>query len=148
MDILAALFRFEEYKHSAEIIKQGDRGDKFFFIVDGKVEAVATTSRGEKTQLSYMGTHDWFGEIALLRDTTRTATIRVVSEPNCLLLSLNRQNFSKFCLVAPELRAHFVSLLEQRTAQSLKNLKPFSAVRENRNFSKLEMIASLTGTCV
>ena len=68
-----------------EIIRRGDRGDHFYLVESGEVEAqledrVALLERGEG-----------FGEIALLRDVPRTAT--VVARSDAQLLALDRDDF-------------------------------------------------------
>ncbi|GAB5353677.1 hypothetical protein AAMO2058_000054700 [Amorphochlora amoebiformis] len=141
LDLLGTLFEFEQVKAGVEVIKQGDKGDKFFIIVDGEMIATAKTSRGKSTQFCTLGPNDWFGEIALLKDTPRTAS--VTCKTDCLLLSITKEKFQKFSVIAPELVEHFQSLLETRAAKSLKEMFPFSEVIENRSFSKLDMVASL-----
>lgn len=68
-----------------EIIRRGDRGDHFYLVESGQVEAqlddrVALLERGEG-----------FGEIALLRDVPRTAT--VLARTDAQLLALDRDDF-------------------------------------------------------
>jgi len=58
-----------------EIISEGDQGDRFYGIVMGEVEV----RRGGVTQRT-LGPGDHFGEIALLRDISRTATVVSVSD--------------------------------------------------------------------
>ena len=52
------------------VIREGDAGDHFYLIVDG---SAAVSVRG--TPRPSLGRGDCFGEIALLRDVPRTATI-------------------------------------------------------------------------
>jgi len=40
LDLLATLFSFEEFKIGEKIMTQGERGDKFYIIIDGKVRVV------------------------------------------------------------------------------------------------------------
>ncbi len=68
------------------IIRDGDPGDRFYVIESGILTA---TFRGQV--LSQMGAGDPFGEIALLRDVPRTATV-VADEPS-VLLALDREPF-------------------------------------------------------
>lgn len=62
--------------HAGEtIICEGDDADQFYAIVDGEVEV-----RRGGTRQRFLGPGDHFGEIALLRSTTRTATIVATSD--------------------------------------------------------------------
>jgi len=67
-------------------MRQGESGDRFFIIADGEVEA-SVDGRVAAT----LGAGEHFGEIALLRDVPRTAT--VTSRGNTTLLVLDRDEF-------------------------------------------------------
>ena len=75
-----------EVAAGAVVIKEGDAGDRFYLIEEGKV----VVSRAGAV-LRMLGPGDFFGEIALLRDVPRTAT--VMAEEPCSLLALDRQHF-------------------------------------------------------
>jgi predicted MFS family arabinose efflux permease len=68
------------------VFSQGDRGDAFYLVERGEVD-VEVADRQVRT----LGAGDYFGEIALLRDVPRTATIRTVGEVK--LLALDRESF-------------------------------------------------------
>ena len=53
-----------------EIIRRGDHGDRFFILVEGEVDVYAADDAIVKRSAP-----DYFGEIALLRDVPRTATV-------------------------------------------------------------------------
>ena len=54
-----------------EVFHQGDHGDRFYVIADGDADVI-----DDGTLIATIGPGDGFGEIALLRDTPRTATVR------------------------------------------------------------------------
>lgn len=66
----------------AWLVREGEPGDAFFVIVSGRVEV---TQRG--SVLRELGPGDWFGELALLHDVPRTASVRSLSQATFVVLS-------------------------------------------------------------
>jgi MFS family permease len=67
------------------VIRAGDPGDRFYIVADGEFDVLADGADRK------MGGGDFFGEIALLRDVPRTATIRAVVDGQ--LYALERADF-------------------------------------------------------
>lgn len=85
---------------SEEVIAQGDPGDRFYLIEEGQVEVLedGVFKRNE-------GPGESFGEIALLRDVPRTATVRTTRATT--LLALEREQF--IAAVTGHQRSHQVA---------------------------------------
>ena len=63
------------------LMREGDLGDAFFLIVSGRLEVIQ-----HGAVLRELGPGDWLGELALLRDAPRSASVRAVSEVSLAVL--------------------------------------------------------------
>ena len=117
------------------IVKEGDPADAFYVLVSGTARAVKTGEHGEEVPLNVMGPGDGFGEVALLEDTTRTATVRASGEVEALKLA--RSAFDALVVRNPEIR----DALEMHARQH--HLRDF--FRLNSAFARLprEALAAL-----
>ena len=86
-----------EARTGQEVITQGDRGDRFYVIEQGEVEVLEDGQFRRK-----QGDGACFGEIALIRDIPRTATVRATART--LLLAVERQRFLE--TVTGHVRSH------------------------------------------
>ena len=76
------------------IIKQGEAGDKFYFIEEGTAEATKVLKGKDKAETVYKyKAGDYFGELALLKDEPRAAN--VVATSDVTLLGLDRDAFTR-----------------------------------------------------
>jgi CRP-like cAMP-binding protein len=140
LGLLGTLFQFEEFSDQQIICKEGENADKFYIIVDGKV-SVFVTRRNESIAITQLPAGAWFGEIALLRNTPRTASVMCVGD--CSLLSITSAKFQKFLKLAPELSQTFETYVIHRTAEFLKKVPLFKNIKENKPWNKMDLLASL-----
>jgi len=93
--LLLSRLTVEHYSPGQVIIRQGERGDRFYIIKRGHVEVTQRDERGVSEVVNQLDRGDYFGELALLRDAPRNATCRATVPTE--VLSLSRQDFD--CLV-------------------------------------------------
>jgi hypothetical protein len=72
------------------LVRQGGPADKFFIVVDGEVEVVREEDGGEQ-RIGLFGPGGFFGEMSIMRDTPRSATVRATRPSR--LLTLDHDEF-------------------------------------------------------
>ncbi|HNT73389.1 MAG TPA: cyclic nucleotide-binding domain-containing protein [Anaerolineae bacterium] len=87
LESLATRFVEREFATGDAIVTQGKGGVGLFIIVSGKAQAIRTHVDGSQTVLNPLGPTDFFGELALLTDATRTASVVATEPTNCLVLT-------------------------------------------------------------
>lgn len=90
---LSEMMSSDCYDGGDEIIKQGESGDTFYILEDGTCEASIAGAEGEKVVKTYSTKGDYFGEIALLREEPRKATVRATGE-GCSVISVSKEDFT------------------------------------------------------
>ncbi len=98
------------------IVRQGAPADKFFIIVDGSVEVVHEESQEKTRSLTVLRGGEFFGEIAILRDTPRTATVRALAPTT--LLAMDRETFRGLVAQALGTTQDFGAVIQERLDRS------------------------------
>ena len=132
LSTLAGYFEFRRCEAGEVICREGDAANGFSVLVQGEVKVSASGPGGGQVTLNTLKEGDWFGEIALVQNTLRTATLTSITP--CLLLYLSSSQFTSFLSLAPELRQRlFDSIISRRTANSLKAIPLFSFLARMEN---------------
>lgn len=92
------------------VVRRGDSADAMFFIMEGEVEVDVAPHPAR------LHSGQYFGEIALLREMARTATVTTLSE--CRLLSLGVHDFRRLMERFPDIKASIAREVERRQRQS------------------------------
>jgi len=84
---LANRFVPRSYEAGKKIVTQGKGGEGMFVMISGRAEAVVESSDGTKTTVNEFASRDFFGEVAMLDDGPRTASVIATEETECLVLT-------------------------------------------------------------
>ena len=87
LERLAHKFVPREYAAGQVIVTQDKGGEGFFIIASGQAEAIRERADGDKVTVNTFGPTDFFGELALLDDGLRTASVVTTEETQCLALT-------------------------------------------------------------
>ncbi len=107
---IARLLKRQVVPANYAVVRRGEPADAMFFIMSGELE-VDVQPRPRR-----MSRGHYFGEIGLLYDTVRTATVTTVTE--CDLLALHVADFRRLLDTYPDLKAVVAKVAEQRLSVS------------------------------
>jgi uncharacterized protein YhbP (UPF0306 family) len=99
------------------VVRQGAPADKFFIIVDGEVEVVREAGTGAPgaRALATLSAGQFFGEVAILHDGPRTATVR--AKTRTTLLTMDRDVFRGLVAQSLATTQDFDRVIRQRLAE-------------------------------
>ena len=101
------------------LFKQGDEGDAAYVIMEGEADVIIDTPAGEIV-LATVGRNDFVGEIAILCDVPRTATIRAKSTLDTLKVS--KEHFIRLISEFPEMGIEVMRELADRLVKTSADL--------------------------
>ena len=117
---LAGVMEEKIFPAGTVILQEGDPGDHMYLLLEGTVEVLKTTLFGDPYVTASLkdSYHCSFGEMALIDQGTRSATVR--AKTDCRTLSLSAEEFQRFCREYPAIG---VELLMAVSATLVRNLR-------------------------
>jgi ABC-type lipoprotein export system ATPase subunit len=104
----------QAYPPNAVIIRQGETGDKFYILVDGKADVLVDAAGGGQVLVNQLGPGNYFGEMALLGNGIRAATVKVSAEAAARVAALDLLAFNDLVDASPGLRQELIDIVERR----------------------------------
>jgi len=117
---LAGVMEEKIFPAGTVILQEGDPGDHMYLLLEGTVEVLKTTLFGDPYVTASLkdSYHCSFGEMALIDQGTRSATVR--AKTDCRTLALSAEEFQRFCREYPAIG---VELLMAVSATLVRNLR-------------------------
>ncbi len=98
------------------LVKQGDEGESFYVIEQGRVEVLlASEEGGVEASVAVLGPRDFFGEMSLLAGDRRTATVKAIEDVRIVII--DKEAFARIILEHPEVAAEMAAIYYQRTQE-------------------------------
>ena len=118
-DQLDAISNFtfgKTFGHGDLIVEEGDTGNGLYIITSGKVEVVKGLGTENQLILGERASGDVIGEMALLGEWPRTASVRSLGEVECL--GIDRWVFLSLLQRQPQIGINMLQILAQRLRES------------------------------
>ncbi len=123
LEILSQKFVVSQYPKGAEITKEGDSADFFYFIKQGRLEVTRNTKYG-RAKLSNITSGQGFGEMAILTGSTRSAAITALTDVT--LYQLPRADFETVMQQEPAFKNALLKRARDLSFyDKIKTLQPF-----------------------
>jgi len=117
---IADRFVEHEYAENQVIFRQGDKPESFYLITKGRVSIVRRKDHKEE-MLATLVTNDYFGEMALVSNRSRSATVTALQPTNVLALSM--ADFHEILKKNPKLKSNLDITIRSRTLARLLHFK-------------------------
>jgi len=103
-NVLADSLSERTFYENDEILEEGDEAEEegcFFILTEGECSATQLDADGNAKEVKHYVAGDYFGELALLRSTTRQATVSATTDGKCIVLS--KESFGRMFLQVKEI---------------------------------------------
>jgi membrane protein YdbS with pleckstrin-like domain len=110
------LFHEEFRPRNENIFRESAEGDRFYLIESGQFSIRKSLPEGGEQFLGYYSTGEFFGELALMRDVPRAATVDVVTQAS--LIYMEKQGFLQLLIAEPSVREELAIIGEERERRS------------------------------
>lgn len=116
LEALHALAFTRTFQQGEAIVEEGRTGNGAYVILNGRVEVVRAEGTPRAQVLATFGPGDPFGELALLGEWKRTATVRAIEETTCL--GIDRWLFLAYLEREPKVALKLLQFVADRLVQT------------------------------
>lgn len=120
-DSLADRFKLRQHPKNSIIINEGDDTSSFYIILGGRVKVYLTDESGKEVILNIQGEGEYLGEVALLDEGPRSASVATIEDSRFAVL--NRQSFIECISENPQLSLKIMQGLTQRLRALSENVR-------------------------
>jgi len=121
LDALVARAATRTFPKNAIIIHEGERSYSLYIILSGSVRVFASDEDGKEVLLATLGPGECVGEMALIEDAPRSASVMTVER--CKMSVISREDFMQCLQNHPSIALHLLKALSRRLRQQNRSTK-------------------------
>ena len=110
-----------EYPKNTVIINENDTADSLYFIESGRVKIYCSDKNGKEFIMNTMNSGEYFGELALLDDARRSASVRTLEKSSFRILY--KEDFNRIMDEQPHIARVLIKNLAGRVRSLTNNVK-------------------------
>lgn len=123
IDVLKNCGQIRTYTNGQILCQEGEKGHSMFILLKGQVEISINSFSDNPQSLGVMPEGSFFGEMSLLEDKPRSATIIACSD-NVTVIEVSETDFSKLLLEASSITYRLLLTLNSRLNNMLDRIEP------------------------
>lgn len=121
MEAISTLAMQRRFPKNTLVICEGDRSDSLYFILSGKVKVFLSDEEGKEVTLNIQGEREYFGELAILDEAPRSASVMTVEDTRLAVLS--KSAFEKCMEEHPAMAVKVMRGLARRLRELTENVR-------------------------
>jgi CRP/FNR family cyclic AMP-dependent transcriptional regulator len=121
LEALSASSVVRSYPKNTVIINENDHADSLYIIESGRVKVYCSDKNGKEFIMNTLTTEDYFGELALLDDDKRSASVRTMEKSGFCIIY--KEDFNKVLEQQPNIAKTLIRNLTRRVRKLTKDVK-------------------------
>ncbi len=120
-DVLTEHCTTRSFPAHSILINEGDQTDSLYVIMDGEVKVYASDESGKEVILNILGPGKYFGELALVDDAPRSASVMTLAPTRVMIIS--KSNFKKCLAENPDMSFNLIRSLTKQVRSLTDSVK-------------------------
>jgi CRP-like cAMP-binding protein len=115
VEAIASVTTTRTVKSREELFHKGDEGSQLYIVVSGRLKVITTSDEGDDLMFCVVEPGEVIGEVGLLIDRHRTATVRAMEASE--LIVIDRREFHSLLRTRPDVSIELLTVLAERVAR-------------------------------
>ena len=142
IDMLSHKFTMVTFPKGTEVLKEGDPANEFYFVRQGRLEVTKNTKHG-LAKMSVISSGQGFGEVPLLTNSLRSASVRALTD--VVLYHLSKPDFEQLMDQEPAFKNVLLKRADDLTRyDKIKTLQPFALLEPDRMYALVARMVEKT----